>query len=117
MDVVEPTTKTRHKHTRSANVVVNDDNARASGEHVDEDSDEEIDHSTISHEAVEKGEREKRKAYLARAACRHWMRVAGISTANINNMDQHHPSDNLELHPDWTRGIAPTVEGRIIVET
>ncbi|KAL9587461.1 MAG: hypothetical protein Q9203_003516 [Teloschistes exilis] len=117
MDVVEPTTKTRHKHTRSANVVVNDDNARASGEHVDEDSDEEIDHSTISHEAVEKGEREKRKAYLARAVCRHWMRVAGISTANINNMDQHHPSDNLELHPDWTRGIAPTVEGRIIVET
>lgn len=115
MDVVEPTTKTRHKHTRSGNPVVNDI-PNNNGEHVDEDSDEEIDHSTISHEAVEKGEREKRKAYLTRAVCRHWMRIAAISTANINTVDQQHPSENVELHPDWTRGIAPRVEGRIIVE-
>ncbi|KAL8628035.1 hypothetical protein Q9189_006286 [Teloschistes chrysophthalmus] len=115
MDVVEPT-KARHKHTRSGNIVENDDTTRASGEHVDEDSDEDIEHSGISHEAVEKGEREKRKAYLAKMVCRHWMRVAGIETANISTVDQQQPSDEGEIHPDWTRGIAPRVEGRIIVE-
>ncbi|KAL8687284.1 MAG: hypothetical protein Q9218_006498 [Villophora microphyllina] len=110
MDVVEPKQVGR-KRTKNGDVKGGDGE-----EHVHEDSDEDIDHSSISHDAVEKGEEEKRKAYLARSVSRHWMRVAGIATHSVGTVDHQSATGEEEYHPDWTRGIAPKVEGRIVIE-
>ncbi|KAL8697898.1 MAG: hypothetical protein Q9201_006867 [Fulgogasparrea decipioides] len=110
MEVVEPK-KGGHKHTRSGNVKDGD----ADGEH-HEDSDEDIDHSSIPGTALEAAEQEKRKAYLARSVTRHWMRVAGIHHGRVGMIDGHDAEDVPEYLPDWTKGIAPKVEGRIVIE-
>ncbi|KAL2837767.1 hypothetical protein BJY01DRAFT_237729 [Aspergillus pseudoustus] len=56
-------------------------------------------------------EDEENRLRLARWATRRWMRRAGIkSTVNENGEDEH-------FTPTWTPGIAPRLEGRIVIET
>ncbi|KAL8725838.1 MAG: hypothetical protein Q9181_006264, partial [Wetmoreana brouardii] len=110
VEVVEPK-KGGHRHTRSGNVK----NGDVDKEH-HEDSDEDIDHSSIPGTALEAAEQKKRKAYLARSVTRHWMRVAGIHHGRVDMVDGHDAEDVPEYLPDWTKGIAPKVEGRIVIE-
>ncbi|KAL3447193.1 hypothetical protein BJX65DRAFT_295851 [Aspergillus insuetus] len=56
-------------------------------------------------------EDEENRLRLARWATRRWMRRAGIkSTVDEANGEEH-------FTPTWTPGIAPRLEGRIVIET
>lgn len=114
MDVVEPLAKkgAAHKHTRSGNDV---GHRGGGGKHVDSDSDDEsvdVVSGDVELGAVEKGEKEQREFYLARSVLRHWMRVAGIKTAGLVGDGEGEEG----VVPEWTRGIKPMVEGRIVIE-
>lgn len=106
-----------HKHTRSGNVKGGDGGGdkAADGEEVDHDEDGE---GGISGERVEQGEEEARRMYVMRWAVRKWMRTAGVKSVNVGAVDGHDHEDGRDgdLCPDWTRGIAPKVEGRIVIE-
>ncbi|CBF82078.1 putative 5'-nucleotidase [Aspergillus nidulans FGSC A4] len=56
-------------------------------------------------------EEEERRLRLARWATRRWMRRTGISST----MDEDSKNDDL-FTPQWTPGIAPRLEGRIVIE-
>lgn len=72
---------------------------------VDSDSDnDDIDHSntTISTHLYEDGH-----FHLAKSVAKKWMRLAGIQRESIALVDEE------EFTPEWTKGIAPRIEGRI----
>ncbi|KAL8727549.1 MAG: hypothetical protein Q9166_005954 [cf. Caloplaca sp. 2 TL-2023] len=113
MDVVEPK-KGSHKHTLSGSVK-NDD---IDGKIVDSDSDGDGDDAAdvvngTSEPAIQAGEKEQRETYLARNVTRHWMRVVGIKSAGVVEDKEGRAS---EEPPGWTMGIAPRLEGRIVIE-
>ncbi|KAL8723002.1 MAG: hypothetical protein Q9225_000618 [Loekoesia sp. 1 TL-2023] len=108
VDVVEPAGR-GHKHTRSGNVKGHGVGYGEGGEDTDEDE------SGVSEAHVEAGEEERKRMHLARWVTRRWMRAAGIKRENAGVVDGHDTSENAML-PDWTRGIAPKVEGRIVIE-
>ncbi|KAL1966178.1 hypothetical protein VTN77DRAFT_4730 [Rasamsonia byssochlamydoides] len=54
---------------------------------------------------------EERRLRLARMVIRKWMRLAGIQRSNAGCVDDA----DEEFTPCWTQGIAPRVEGRIVV--
>lgn len=107
--VIEP--EAGHEHTRSGDVEDPDQRQAEDGDETDDD-DEGLE---TSEAAVGKGEEEERKTHLARWAARHWMRVAGIRACDIGLVEEHDKSGN-SLPPDWTKGIAPRLEGRIVIE-
>ncbi|KAL8824164.1 MAG: hypothetical protein Q9170_008236, partial [Blastenia crenularia] len=102
VDVVKPDGR-GHKHTRSGNMK---DHA--------EDTDE--DEPRVEEKHVEAGEEEERRIYVARAAVRQWMGFAGIKREDVGLVEHHDMSDGSRSLPDWTRGIAPKVEARIVIE-
>ncbi|KAI4253676.1 MAG: hypothetical protein L6R42_007488 [Xanthoria sp. 1 TBL-2021] len=113
MDVVEPNEKaTTHKHTLSGNV--KDQDGHTCGEEDSDDGDDDatdIENGTSDPAALEAAEKEERATHLARSVVRHWMRVAKIQSAGLVEDE----ATNGEM-PDWTRGIAPKLEGRIVIE-
>lgn len=54
---------------------------------------------------------EERRLRLARMVIRKWMRLAGVQRTNAGCVDDAAE----EFTPCWTQGIAPRVEGRIVV--
>ena len=88
------------------------------GKLVDSDTDDERDHhhgslasSVGSVGSVE--EKKEREMHVARVYTRRWMDLTGIERRDVGMVGER--SGEWEL-PHWTRGIAPRVEGRIIVE-
>ncbi|PWY88238.1 Metallo-dependent phosphatase [Aspergillus heteromorphus CBS 117.55] len=55
---------------------------------------------------------EERRLRLARKVTRTWMRRAGLQPSAINDTDEIG-----EFTPSWTPGIAPRLEGRIVIES
>lgn len=95
--------------------------ARHESELLDSDSDHsEIDHSSTSSPLSPKhslqyldgrhADGHDRASHLARLVARKWVRLAGVRSGLVEEAGE-------EFTPEWTRGIAPRVEGRIrIVE-
>ena len=85
------------------------------GRLVDSDTDDEGDHhhgdlaSGVGSVEGKKG----REMHVARVYTRRWMDLAGIERRDVGMVGEK--SGEWEL-PHWTRGIAPRVEGRIVVE-
>lgn len=55
---------------------------------------------------------ENRRLRLARLVVRKWMRLAGLAPRALNEAEDA----GEEFAPPWTSGIAPRVEGRIVIE-
>lgn len=55
---------------------------------------------------------EERRLRIARSVVRKWMRLAGLKRTAADTVDE--AAD--EFTPPWTQGIAPRLEGRIVVE-
>lgn len=88
---------------------------------LDSDSDHsEIEHSVSSdplspkrlssNSSSEHADPHSRAAHLARLVARKWVRLAGVKSGLVEEAGE-------EFTPEWTRGIAPRVEGRIRVTT
>lgn len=108
------------KHNRSANIQARAEQAKTDvdGRLVDSDTDDEKDHhydglasSVGSVGSVE--EKKGREMHIARVYTRRWMDLAGIERRDVGMVGEK--SGEWEL-PHWTKGIAPRVEGRILVE-
>ncbi|KAL8786022.1 MAG: hypothetical protein Q9213_003003 [Squamulea squamosa] len=113
MDFVEPK-KPTHKHTRSGSVKDGGVEGEKNADADDSDNDDAVDVvDGTSHSAIEAGQKEQRETYLARRVLRHWMRVAGIKSAGLV---EDGVENREEAVPDWTKGIAPKLEGRIVIE-
>lgn len=111
MDVVEPKEKaTTHKDTLSGNVK-DQDGHRCGEDDSDDDDATDIENGTSDPATLKAAEKEERETHLARSVVRHWMRVAKIQSAGL----VEDGATNGEM-PDWTRGIAPKLEGRIVIE-
>ncbi|KAL8847925.1 MAG: hypothetical protein Q9221_007057 [Calogaya cf. arnoldii] len=111
IDVVAPPKKTTaHKHTRSGNVKGTEDGEGhvCGGDDSDDDDAVDVLDGASDPSNIDKAEREEREAYLIRSVVRHWMRVAKIQNAGLVDGEK-------EEMPDWTRGIAPKLEGRIVI--
>ncbi|KAI4141849.1 MAG: hypothetical protein L6R39_005167 [Caloplaca ligustica] len=103
VDVAEPGSKA-HKH--------HNDGGHGDG---GDDTDDDGEGHGVSDGAVEEGEEEERRTYVARSVARRWMRAAGIDHGGVGTVENHDTSED-GLLPDWTRGIAPRVEGRIVIQ-
>ncbi|KAL6722293.1 hypothetical protein ACLMJK_001400 [Lecanora helva] len=57
--------------------------------------------------------RDERKEHVARKFTRKWMSRVGIQRKNVRMATNIQPDDSL---PPWTHGIAPQLEGRILVD-
>lgn len=107
------------KHYRAGLVRAQGGNGRTDvdGRFVDSDTDDEKEHhndslasSVDSVGSVE--EKKGREMHIARVYTRRWMDLVGIERRDVGMVGE---SKEWEL-PHWTKGIAPRVEGRIIVE-
>ncbi|KAL8881302.1 MAG: hypothetical protein Q9198_001474 [Flavoplaca austrocitrina] len=122
MGVIEPgekTTTTTHKHTLSGNVKREKEEDERTHHCGDDDSDDDdavdVLNSASDPATIEKAEKEERETYLARSVVRHWMRVAEIKSAGVVDDGEVAGQKGTGM-PDWTRGIAPKLEGRIVIE-
>ncbi|KAI9873178.1 MAG: hypothetical protein M1830_000748 [Pleopsidium flavum] len=79
------------------------------GHPVDSDTDDEGDHA---HHVPPDAEQKEREGHIMRIVSRKWMRLAGIQHKHVGMIEEN----DEEVLPHWTRGIAPRVEGRIIVQ-
>ncbi|KAL9001971.1 MAG: hypothetical protein Q9180_009995, partial [Flavoplaca navasiana] len=113
------TTTTTHKHTLSGNVKREEEDAASTHHCGDDDSDDDdaVDVLNVTSDSatIEKAEKEERETYLARSVVRHWMRVAKIKSAGVVEDEEVLGQRGIGT-PDWTRGIAPKLEGRIVIE-
>ena len=78
------------------------------GHLVDSDTDDEGDHA---HHVPSDAEEKEREGHLMRTVSRKWMRLAGIQHKHVTTAED----DEEEFLPHWTRGIAPKLEGRILI--
>lgn len=122
MSVFEPrenTTTTTHKHTLSGNVKREKEEDVRNHQCGDDDSDDDdavdVLNETSDPATIKKAEKEERETYLARSVVRHWMRVAKIKSAGVVDAGEVVGQKGMAT-PDWTRGIAPKLEGRIVIE-
>ena len=105
------------KHGRTGNLRADAKNAKTDveGRLVDSDTDDEKDNRydglASSVESVE--EQKGREMHIARVFTRRWMDLAGIERRDVGMVGEK--AGEWEL-PHWTKGIAPRVEGRIVVE-
>lgn len=98
-----------HKHSSSGDVKHHDAGEGEEGEETEDDGE--------GHdEKVEEGEEEGRRTYLARSVVRRWMRAAGIKHGDVGTVEDYDMGES-GLLPGWTRGIAPRLEGRIVIES
>ncbi|KAI4092297.1 MAG: hypothetical protein LQ344_003541 [Seirophora lacunosa] len=79
-----------------------------------DDDDDDGEALAASEKSVAEGEEEGRRTALARSAVRRWMRVAGIKAEQVGTVEEERQG-TAGLLPDWTRGIAPRLEGRIVI--
>ncbi|KAI9808053.1 MAG: hypothetical protein M1827_007538 [Pycnora praestabilis] len=79
------------------------------GHLVDSDTDDES-HS-VGHVPPEAEEKERKKV-IARMVSRKWMRLAGVKREHVGMVGE---DEEDEFVPHWTRGICPSLEGRIII--
>ena len=102
-----------HKHTRSGNL--KGEKVEVEGHKVDSDSEDEASGGNGSEvdRVVKRGAANERRTSLARRSMRQWMKVAGIVHYGDGLVEQQ---DDEQLLPHWTRGIAPRLEGRIVIE-
>ncbi len=99
---------TKHHHPR-AHAKTNVD-----GKLVDSDTDDEKDAPVPNIQNANSAEEKKgREMHVARVYTRRWMDLAGIERRDVGMVGER--SGEWEL-PHWTKGIAPRVEGRIVVE-
>lgn len=92
------------------------DKTHVDGRLVDSDTDDENDHHHPDNLASSAGgleENDRRERHIARVYTRRWMDLAGIERRDVGMVGEK--SGEWEL-PHWTKGIAPRVEGRIVVE-
>ena len=110
------TSSAGRKHGRSGSVTTKDgvDKTEVSGVVVDSDTDDEAD-ADLDHARGHQEATERRWKHVARVYSRRWMDLAGIDRHQVSVVDPH-PKNGDWILPMWTHGIAPTVEGRIIVE-
>ncbi|KAL8990491.1 MAG: hypothetical protein Q9177_000862 [Variospora cf. flavescens] len=111
-----------HKHTRSGNLKTHHHSGGYDLVDTDDDDDDDDGEGlSASETAVAEGEQEGRRMALARSAIRHWMRVAGIKAEQVETVDEEQEQNATTTTttapppPDWTRGIAPRLEGRIVI--
>ncbi|CAL8584232.1 hypothetical protein XPA_009836 [Xanthoria parietina] len=110
MDVIEPKTKaTAHKHTLSGNVKGQHEH-RCGEDDSDDDDAADVENGVSDPTTIDAAAKEERQTYLARSVVRHWMRAAKIHSAGL--VDEGATDGEM---PDWTKGIAPKLEGRIII--
>ena len=87
------------------------------GHLVDSDTDDEehephASHTTTTTTIMSRTERDsEREKHIMRTVSRKWMRLAGIQHQDVGMVDEA----KVEFLPDWTRGIAPVLEGRVVV--
>ena len=84
------------------------------GVSVDSDTDDEKD-AHLDHRRGHEDVTKRRWMHVARVFSRRWMDLAGIDRQQVSPVDPH-PSNADWVLPMWTHGIAPRVEGRILVE-
>ncbi|KAL8911397.1 MAG: hypothetical protein Q9171_003444 [Xanthocarpia ochracea] len=116
MGVVEPEAKTpTHKRTLSGRVKEGDSEGMGEGDYDDSDNDDDAADvvDSTSEPAIQEAEKKERETHLARNVLRHWMRVAGIKSAGLVDDGE---GTREQAVPDWTKGIAPKLEGRIVIE-
>ncbi|KAL8856819.1 MAG: hypothetical protein Q9178_006535 [Gyalolechia marmorata] len=115
MGVVEPGEKiSTHKRTLSGRVKEGDSEGIGEGGYDDSDDDGAADVvDGTSEPAIREAEKKERETHLARNVLRHWMRVAGIKSAGLVDDGE---GTREQAVPDWTKGIAPKLEGRIVIE-
>ena len=119
LDSQEKESKTAHKHTLSGNVKREKEEDEKGHRCGDDDSDEDdavdILNGASDPATIEQAEKKERETYLARSVVRHWMRVAKIKSAGVVD-DGGAVNGRQDGMPDWTRGIAPKLDGRIVIE-
>ena len=110
-------TQSHHNDNHNATTQTNAENAKTDvdGRLVDSDTDDEKDHH---HEGLPASfgsaeDKKGREMQIARVYTRRWMDLTGIERRDVGMVGEK--SGEWEL-PHWTRGIAPRVEGRIVVE-
>ena len=111
-------TTTTHKHTLSGNVKREKEEDARNHHCGDDDSDDDavdVLNGNSDPAAIKKAEKEERETYLVRSVVRHWMRVAKIKSAGVVDDGEVVGQKGIGT-PDWTRGIAPKLEGRIVIE-
>ena len=108
--------RTKHDHTGNAQAhAAPKGKTDVDGRLVDSDTDDEQDHrydglaSSVGSVEEQKG----REMHLARVYTRRWMDLTGIERRDVGMVGEK--TGEWEL-PHWTKGIAPRVEGRIVVE-
>ena len=81
---------------------------KVDGHVVDSDTDDEGD---AAHHVPSDTDKKEREGYIMRSVGRKWMRLAGIQHKHVGKVKE----DEEEFLPYWTRGIAPKLEGRIVI--
>ncbi|KAL9110793.1 MAG: hypothetical protein Q9227_004785 [Pyrenula ochraceoflavens] len=66
---------------------------------------------SLSHQHVASNDGD-RAYHIARSVAKKWMRIAGVKRESVGLVDDA----SEEFTPEWTRGIAPRVEGRIRIK-
>ena len=106
------------KHPRPAPRTRSSNAAEPVDDAVDSDTDDDTDTASgntahAHHRSSSMGVREDREQYLRRSVAKKWMRLAGIKREHIDCLDEVGSERDAEFLPSWTKGIAPTLEGRI----
>ena len=104
------------KHGRNGSVQITGQvgKTKVRGVSVDSDTEDERDsHLDMKREWEES--KQRRRMHIARVFTRRWMDLAGIDPQQASPVEPHERDGGWVL-PMWTHGIAPRVEGRIIVK-
>ena len=115
----------KHKRTGTELMPAESGKTHVDGKAVDSDTEDEIMDHEVDTRAVDGAglsaaiislrnvHQKSRERHIAKVYVRRWMEVVGIERADVSMVDHHAGWDV----PHWTRGIAPKVEGRIIIHT
>lgn len=108
------------KHSRTGSVRAHAEKAKTEvdGKLVDSDTDDEkeVEYDGLASSVTSIGSVEdetRRKMHIARKFTRIWMDLAGIERRDVDMVGAINSQGSL---PHWTHGIAPKLEGRILVE-
>ena len=104
------------KHGRNGSVKTTDEvgKIKVRGVSVDSDTeDERAPHLDLKRDSQES--KQRRRLHIARVFTRRWMDLAGIDPQQASPVEPHERDGGWVL-PMWTHGIAPKVEGRIILK-
>ena len=106
-----------HNHAKNGNDKPDHEDfesVEVDGQLVDSDSDEEHKKGAYhSPSPSEETERKQKHESIARTVMKKWMHAAGISREGVGLVEE---GDMDGLLPRWTRGIAPRLEDRILID-